>query len=223
MRSPKAEVADYVAAALAGACRRRSVRAHVARAHRRGAAVRRLLDERRVMRRAPRRPTAIAQSAARESGGSGEPGGDHRALHRQAGDEQRALLSAAAVCGVQFRVSTIADALERDAAWVAEICDQTRSRAVVARRARVPGTTAVRPSCRIRSGTRFFARCCTSAHRPSVARAAPSQGRRCARKGARARVARSRDRACAALRARPRPGDGFALLRRSRGIGAAAV
>jgi DNA-binding winged helix-turn-helix (wHTH) protein len=37
--------------------------------------------------------------------------------------EQRMLLEAAAVCGVDFRVSTIADALERDAAWVDEICE----------------------------------------------------------------------------------------------------
>jgi DNA-binding winged helix-turn-helix (wHTH) protein/tetratricopeptide (TPR) repeat protein len=40
------------------------------------------------------------------------------------GADQRALLSAAAVCGIEFRVTTIADALERDAAWVAEICEQ---------------------------------------------------------------------------------------------------
>ena len=33
-------------------------------------------------------------------------------------NEQRTLLSAAAVCGVEFRVNTIAAALERDAAWV---------------------------------------------------------------------------------------------------------
>ena len=39
-------------------------------------------------------------------------------------NEQRTLLSAAAVCGVQFRVNTIAAALERDAAWVGDICDQ---------------------------------------------------------------------------------------------------
>ena len=37
--------------------------------------------------------------------------------------EQRMLLEAAAVCGVDFRVDTVADALERDAAWVDEICD----------------------------------------------------------------------------------------------------
>jgi DNA-binding winged helix-turn-helix (wHTH) protein/tetratricopeptide (TPR) repeat protein len=39
-------------------------------------------------------------------------------------DAQRRVLSAAAVCGVQFRVNTIAAALERDAAWVGDICDQ---------------------------------------------------------------------------------------------------
>jgi DNA-binding winged helix-turn-helix (wHTH) protein/tetratricopeptide (TPR) repeat protein len=37
--------------------------------------------------------------------------------------EQRMLLEAAAVCGVEFRVDTVADALERDAAWVDETCD----------------------------------------------------------------------------------------------------
>ena len=39
-------------------------------------------------------------------------------------NDQRTLLSAAAVCGVQFRVNTIAAALERDAAWVGDTCDQ---------------------------------------------------------------------------------------------------
>jgi DNA-binding winged helix-turn-helix (wHTH) protein/tetratricopeptide (TPR) repeat protein len=37
--------------------------------------------------------------------------------------EQRLLLEAAAVCGVEFRVDTVADALEREAAWVDETCD----------------------------------------------------------------------------------------------------
>lgn len=40
------------------------------------------------------------------------------------GNEQRVLLSAAAVCGVEFRVSTVSDALERDAAWVGQTCDE---------------------------------------------------------------------------------------------------
>jgi DNA-binding winged helix-turn-helix (wHTH) protein/tetratricopeptide (TPR) repeat protein len=37
--------------------------------------------------------------------------------------EQRSLLSAAAVCGVEFRVGTITGMLERDAAWVSQTCD----------------------------------------------------------------------------------------------------
>ena len=37
---------------------------------------------------------------------------------------QRTVLSAAAVCGVQFRVNTIAAALERDPASVGDICDE---------------------------------------------------------------------------------------------------
>ncbi len=37
--------------------------------------------------------------------------------------EQRPLLEAAAVCGTEFRVETVAAALERDAAWVDELCD----------------------------------------------------------------------------------------------------
>jgi len=40
------------------------------------------------------------------------------------GIEQRALLSAAAVCGVEFRVSTVSQALGRDGAWVGEACEE---------------------------------------------------------------------------------------------------
>jgi DNA-binding winged helix-turn-helix (wHTH) protein/tetratricopeptide (TPR) repeat protein len=40
------------------------------------------------------------------------------------GDEQRAVLSAAAICGVEFRVGTVALALERDAAWVDQTCEE---------------------------------------------------------------------------------------------------
>ena len=40
------------------------------------------------------------------------------------GNEQRVLLSAAAVCGVEFRVSTVSDVIERDAAWVGQTCDE---------------------------------------------------------------------------------------------------
>lgn len=53
------------------------------------------------------------------------------------GQEQRALLSAAAVCGVEFRIETVSRALERDLASVADTCEElvreqvwlTRSRA----------------------------------------------------------------------------------------------
>jgi DNA-binding winged helix-turn-helix (wHTH) protein len=38
--------------------------------------------------------------------------------------EQRMLLSAAAVCGVEFRVSMISHALERDGAWVGQACEE---------------------------------------------------------------------------------------------------
>ncbi len=40
------------------------------------------------------------------------------------GDEQRAMLSAAAICGAEFPVSTVALALERDAAWVDQTCEE---------------------------------------------------------------------------------------------------
>jgi len=39
------------------------------------------------------------------------------------GNEQRTVLSAAAVCGVEFRVGTLSHALERDPAWVGETCE----------------------------------------------------------------------------------------------------
>jgi DNA-binding winged helix-turn-helix (wHTH) protein/tetratricopeptide (TPR) repeat protein len=40
------------------------------------------------------------------------------------GSEQRTLLSAAAVCGIEFRVTTIAGALERDTEWTSQICGE---------------------------------------------------------------------------------------------------
>src|SRR5207344_997549 len=40
------------------------------------------------------------------------------------GYEQRAVLSAAAVCGVNFLVDTVSHALGRDAAWVGETCEE---------------------------------------------------------------------------------------------------
>src|SRR4030095_8513711 len=38
--------------------------------------------------------------------------------------DQRLVLSAAAVCGIEFRIHTIAVALERDAVWVGQTCDE---------------------------------------------------------------------------------------------------
>ena len=40
----------------------------------------------------------------------------------QLADDQRSLLAAAAVCGVQFRVDIVAAALEKDHGWVADMC-----------------------------------------------------------------------------------------------------
>jgi DNA-binding winged helix-turn-helix (wHTH) protein/tetratricopeptide (TPR) repeat protein len=40
------------------------------------------------------------------------------------GDEERALLSAAAICGMEFRVRTLAGALDRDAASVDQACEE---------------------------------------------------------------------------------------------------
>jgi len=40
------------------------------------------------------------------------------------GIEQRTLLSAAAVCGVEFRASTVSHALERDGVWVDQACEE---------------------------------------------------------------------------------------------------
>ena len=40
------------------------------------------------------------------------------------GDEQRTMLSAAAVCGVEFRVGTVADAIGREIASVGQACDE---------------------------------------------------------------------------------------------------
>ena len=130
-------------------------------------------------------------------------------------NEQRTLLSAAAVCGVQFRVNTIAAALERDAAWVGDTCDQLAREQLwlvaPARRGRQRrGRVAVFVQAR--------------AVPPSVVRArgaigpctASPENRRCARTRARRRSAGHRGRVGDALRA-SRRGDGRrALLRRSR-------
>ena len=75
-----------------------------------------------VIARAPRKAAMTrCRGAACEDGGSRESGGHHRSLHRQARQASSAsVLSAAAVCGIEFRVNTISDALERDVVrrWV---------------------------------------------------------------------------------------------------------
>ena len=45
-------------------------------------------------------------------------------------DERRALLGAAAVCGVEFRVRTVADAIAREMAWVGQACDELQREAL---------------------------------------------------------------------------------------------
>ena len=62
-------------------------------------------------------------------------------------DERRLLLSAAAVCGLEFRIDTLARVLERDALWVADACDQLLREQLwlVASRARDQGDSPERP------------------------------------------------------------------------------
>ena len=105
--------------AFAVAGRRRSLRPRAAWAHRRAAAVRRHGDDRGhdARRRRPRhrsRRLPFRESLATLI--------DHYIA--RLGDEQRALLSAAGLCGAEFRVGTVARALERDAAWVDQACDE---------------------------------------------------------------------------------------------------
>ena len=110
---------------VASARQRRSVRARVARAHRRRAAVRGVRHDARSSR-VPRKAvtTLLPGRNSRMS--------RFRRIWRpssiitspSSASEQRVLLSAAAVCGVEFRVSTISDALERDAASVGQTCDE---------------------------------------------------------------------------------------------------
>lgn len=63
------------------------------------------------------------------------------------GNERRLLLSAAAVCGIEFRIDTLGRALERDALGVADECDQLLREQfwLVASRARDPGDASERP------------------------------------------------------------------------------
>jgi len=49
------------------------------------------------------------------------------------GNDERALLSTAAICGMDFRAETIAEVIERDPAWVADTCERlARARVWVA-------------------------------------------------------------------------------------------
>ena len=120
-----------------------------------------------------------AAAQAREDRGSGEPGGDHRPLHRQA---RRA---SSARCSRRRRFAASNSASTRSPTrWsatpprLADICEELAARAAVARRRAWRRRRAMRRSCRIRSGTRSSARCCTSAPSPrrgrsSTARSAP--------------------------------------------------
>ena len=81
------------------------------------------------------------------------------------GSEQRALLAAAAVCGVEFRVDTLALALGRDIASVALACDELVREHVWLAAPRAGEGERCDWSCRIRSGMRCSARCCTTARR----------------------------------------------------------
>jgi predicted ATPase len=67
-------------------------------------------------------------------------------LHRL-DDERRSLLSAAAVCGVDFRSDTLSPVLQRDASRVTEECDQLvrEQRWITAPRARGAGDLREKP------------------------------------------------------------------------------
>ena len=138
------------------------------------------------------------------------------------GNDPRALLAAAAVCGVEFRVDTVALALEREVASVADACEALAREQVwlsapragdgdEARRAalRVPARAvppgAVRPHGAL------------GPHPPAP------QGRRCPRTGAFGRRAGDRSGVGDALRPRAAADDRAALLRRGGGSGAAAL
>ena len=92
-------------------------------------------------------------------------------------NEQRALLSAAAVCGVEFRVSTVSEALERDPRGSARHATSSRASSGGSS-LRAPDREAMWQSSHIHSGTRSSARCCTStlphySARSSTAKSAP--------------------------------------------------
>ena len=89
-------------------------------------------------------------------------------LHRL-DDEQRSLLSAAAVCGVDFRSDTLARVVERDATRATEACDQLvrEQRWLTAPGARGVGDCA---RSRTRFATLCFGKCFTSVPRHLLVR-----------------------------------------------------
>ena len=141
------EIADYVAVERARARARRRIRARAARAHRRRAAVRGIglsdlgagtLQERRCRRGAGQlENVAVPENLAAII--------DHYIA--RLGSRRAALLATAAVCGMEFRAETIAEAIERDPAWVAETCERLDPRAGVGRgtSGRAAGPCAERP------------------------------------------------------------------------------
>ena len=126
-----------------------------------------------------------------------------------------------AVCGVEFRVNTVSDALERDAAWVGQTCDELAREQLwlSAPRAEQGSDVTERPYSFRHA---LFRQVLYERTAPVVPRAAPPQSRRRARTGA---CRRRAGRCCGAryaLRARPRADDRIALLRRGCRSGAAA-
>ena len=133
---------------------------------------------------------------------------------------ERALLEAASVCGVEFRSGTVARMLERDVASLAEVF------AELTRQQRWLIEVPLAPCAGVPHAGMFSGRAVPGgalrAHRPTRSCRAPSQSRGCAGARTRGGTQGQRGRAGVALRARPRPDAGVALLRRSRRVGAAA-
>ena len=129
--------------------------------------------------------------------------------------DQRLVLSAAAVCGIEFRIHTISGALERDAAWVGQTCDELAREQLwlVAPRAE-GGSNAAELPYSFRHA--LFRQVLYERTTPVGAGAAPPENGR--RPGTRARHRRAdhRRRAGDAFRARRRRNDRRALLRRGR-------
>ena len=125
--------------------------------------------------------------------------------------EKRVLLSAAAVCGDEFRIDTLARVLERDDLWIADLCEQLlREQLWLAPRAKDEADS--------RAGTYSFRHALF--REVLYERLAPSARAELHRKVGTA-LEQERDesrrrslRACDALRPGPRADGGTALLRR---------